>query len=60
MSQRALRQTPWKEYFSGGKNYYYNVCSANSFPTFAYIPVDNDEGVQVGDAGGAFVAQGDG
>jgi pre-mRNA-processing factor 40 len=24
-SQRALNQTKWKEYFSGGRKYYYNV-----------------------------------
>lgn len=24
--QRALNQTKWKEYFSGGRKYYYNVC----------------------------------
>lgn len=23
--QRALNQTKWKEYFSGGRKYYYNV-----------------------------------
>lgn len=24
--KRALNQTKWKEYFSGGRKYYYNVC----------------------------------
>ena len=25
LTQRALNQTTWKEYFSGGRKYYYNV-----------------------------------
>ncbi|KAI0305983.1 hypothetical protein B0F90DRAFT_1695150 [Multifurca ochricompacta] len=28
--ERALKQTPWKEYFSGGKKYYYNTTTKES------------------------------
>jgi hypothetical protein len=31
LTQRALNQTKWKEYFSGGRKYYYNVRSFLSF-----------------------------
>ena len=60
MSQRALNQTPWKEYFSGGKKYYYNVRSAKFVSYQLMTSVDYDEGVQVGHAGGAFVTHGNG
>ena len=36
-SQRALNQTKWKEYFSGGRKYYYNVSLSTSFILF-YSP----------------------
>jgi hypothetical protein len=36
MLQRALKQTPWKEYVSGGKKYFYNVRSANFLPISAH------------------------
>ena len=33
--QRALAQTEWKEYFSGGRKYYYNVRSKSLFRTLS-------------------------
>lgn len=29
--QKALSETKWKEYFSGGRKYYYNVCRMRTF-----------------------------
>ena len=59
--QRALNQTPWKEYFSGGKKYYYNVRAAKALSCrYTHNFPDNIKRVQVGNAGGAFVVNGKG
>jgi hypothetical protein len=58
--QRALAQTSWREYFSGGKKYFHNVRVQYPLPHASRSPVSpgRDKGVKMGDARRTFVVVG--
>ena len=52
--QKALGQTQWKEYFSSGRKYYYNVSPGVlrlTFRMLMLVPIDGNERIKMGYAG---------
>ena len=48
--QRALAQTPWKEYFQQGRKFYYNVRVTQDKVSIAHPLADDHKGIQMGNA----------